>query len=319
MTALQNTEEQFALSQLVLLAKEMSRGGSRSPSKAVVLHAIPTPAKILKSLPLPERIARPLHEISTSENSRGKWNVARLLAVPGFGLGSLHEILRIAENLERSLRASCPTEKLEDEIATMTSTRKRSDTLEHLPLLTRAIEIIRQGAPASEKATLANIEKQGLSRGEVRLSDIERTCRFLGDSLPFRILRRGAMALVVTPSQYINAERVQSVAVRTVASWGAASTSQLSLHADVPDADFVTRVVQAHSEFQWLDQCTGWFWFANPRSRLVRAIGVAQFKLETPEIENLASALFAHRPIEFVLPSPVLAALLQQIPDLCAS
>ncbi len=297
----------------------MGKCGSRSPSKEVVLHAIPAPTKILKFLPLPDRIARPLRQIAESENARGKWNVARLLAVPGFGLGSLHEILRIAVDLAGSHCTVIPTEKLEDEIATLSSTRKRQKTLEHAPLLTRAIEIIRQGAPASENVTLANIKKEGLSRGEVRLADIERACRFLGDSLPFRILRRGEMTLVATPAQFSSAERVQAVAVRTVASWGAASTSQVSLHADVRDTDFVTHVVQAHSEFQWLEKGTGWFWFANPRSRLVRAIRAAQFELETRGIENLASALFARRPSEFVLPAPVLAALIQQVPDLFAS
>jgi hypothetical protein len=315
---LQTTDEQVTLSQLAVLANQMGKGGTRSPSKIVVLHAIPAPARILKFLPLPDRIARPLRQIAESENARGKWNVARLLAVPGFGLGSLHEILRIAEDLAGSHRTTFPTGKLEDEIATIVTTRKRKDTLEHVPLLTRAIEIVAQGAPASEKVTLANIEAEGISRGEVRLADIERACRFLGDSLPFRILRRGEMTLVVTPSQFSSAERVQAVAVRTVASWGAASTSQVSLHADVPDTDFVTHVVQAHSEFQWLAQSSGWFWFANPRSRLVRAIRAAHFKTEARGIEHLASALFARRPSEFVLPAPVLAALIQQIPDLCA-
>jgi len=284
------------------------------------MSAIPAPAKILKYVPLPDRISLPLRQLCETDGARGKWTVARLLSIPGFGLGSLHEILRNASlEFGRELTPE-PRIDVEDEVAAIVANRKqREQGLKHYDVLDRVIEIIRQGAPASEKVTLANIEAARLSRGELRLSDIERACRFRGDAVPFRILRRGEMTLVVTPSQFANAERVQTVAVRTVASWGAARIAQLAEHADVDDKEFVTRVVQAHSEFQWLDERTGWFWFASPRSRLVRAIQTAQVEQPVSGIEALAFLLFSRRPSEFVLPVPVLSALIAQLPNLCAT
>lgn len=303
---------------LTALARDLGRDASRSPPAESVLQPVPPPADILRDVPLPPRIRSALTAMVEHEPRRpGTWNVARLLSVPGFGLGSLLEIIRAAE-LACEEPPSGRQARLEQDLAPLLGKRPRSSAVDAPPLLRRALRLIAARAPAAEHEILTMLREAGLTHGQVRLSHIERACRFLQTPLPFRILRRGDLSLVVPVERALAADQIQMLAVRMVTAWGAADVLQVARQAGNEDQVFVARVISARRRFAWLEAAQRWFWYETDDSRLIRLLERALREAPGAPLEELAQRVFQHRPPEHVLPGAALRGLIQQVPRLRA-
>jgi hypothetical protein len=160
------------------------------------------------------------------------------------------------------------------------------------------------------------LKAQGLSRGEVTLAQIERASRFVESPITYSILRRGDLCVVVPAADLGLTQKVYSLGVRTVVSWGVACLRKLAEQVGTDRIDFVEAVLQARPSFRWLGQSSGWFWFEHDGSRLLRSIEKALGERAPLDPEDLAEAVFQRRPVEFVPPLGVLQELCRQLPQL---
>lgn len=300
---------------LASLARAMPSSTLRRPPADFLMRPAPSPADILRDIPLPPRVRAALERAVLHEALEGGWTVGRLLAIPGFGLRSLQDAVATAVRLRQT--ATHPQEgpqKLEDELAPFLVARPRLWPRPPTPLLERAIALIGDLAPASEEAVLTALRAHGLSRGEATLAQLERASRFVEAPIPYAILRRGDLCLVVPGPDLALTQRVYGLAVRTVVSWGLAQIGHLAEQAGTDRHEFVVQVVKARPSFRWLAQSSGWFWFAAGESRLVRSIEKVLMVSAPISSATLARAVFQRRPPEFVPPLSVLEALCRQVP-----
>jgi len=246
----------------------------------------------------------------------GPWTVGRLLGISGFGLRTLHDAVATAAAMRQSAaHPELGPGVLEDELAPYLVARPRLWPRHPTPLLERAIGVIGTLAPASERTILAELEAQGLSRGTVSLAQIERASRFVEAPIPYAILRRGDLCLVVPGPDLSSTQRFYGLAVRSVVSWGVTNLLYLAEHAGAPRIEFLRTVVASRPSFRWLDKQRTWFWFQSDECRLVRSIEkVLQAGSIAPE--QPAQIIFERRPGEFVPPLSVLEELCRQVPSL---
>lgn len=278
------------------------------------MRQAPSPADILRDIPLPPRVRASLERAVLHENLDGEWTVGRLLAIPGFGLRSLQDAVSTAVGLRQALlQAQDVPATLEDELAPLLVARPRLWPRPPTPLLERAIALIGDLAPASEEAVLAALKASGLARGSITLAQLERASRFVEAPIPYAILRRGDLCLVVPSADLLLTQRIYGLAVRTVVSWGLARVGHLAEQAGTEREAFVTAVVKARPSFRWLSAPTGWFWFQSEDSRLVRSIEKVLSVSAPISTATLGRALFQRRPAEFVPPLSVLDALCRQV------
>ncbi len=297
------------------LAKVMPASTLRRPSVDFLMRPAPSPADILRDIPLLPRVRVSLERAMLHEPPEGDWTVGRLLAIPGFSLRTLHDAVEAASQLRQAaLHPPHSPTTLEDELAPLLAARPRLWPRPPTPLLEQAIALIGQLAPASEAAILASFVKSGLARGEVTLAQIERASRFVEAPIPYAILRRGDLCLVIPNSDLALTQRVYGLAVRTVVSWGLARVGHLAEQAGTERTGFVTAVVKARPSFRWLAESSGWFWFESKDARLVHSIEKVLAVSSRISAATLSRAVFQRRPSEFVPPLSVLEALCRQVP-----
>jgi len=249
----------------------------------------------------------------------GDWTVGRLLGISGFGLRTLHDAVTSALELRQAAAPPAGAIRaIEDELAPFLVARPRLWPRQPTPLLERAIGIIGTMAPASERTILEALAKNGLSRGGATLAQLERASRFVEVPIPYAILRRGDLCLVVPGPDLSSTQRFYSFAVRSVVSWGLASLPYLSEHSGIPRIDFLRIVVAARPSFRWLDESSSWFWFESADLRLVRSIEKA-LAAGALALDQLAKKMFDQRPAEFVPPLNVFAELCRQVRTLAVN
>ncbi|MDX2021584.1 MAG: hypothetical protein SF187_15175 [Deltaproteobacteria bacterium] len=280
------------------------------------MRTAPSPAEILRDIPLPPKVRASLERAVLHESMDGLWTVGRLLAIPGFGLRTLHDAVATAVAMRHAaMHPEGTPSVLEDELAPLLVARPRLWPRPPTPLLERAIGVIGALAPASEAHILAELRQQALTRGEVTLAQIERASRFVEAPIPYAILRRGDLCLVVPGPDLSTTQRFYGLAVRSVVSWGLANLIHLAEQAGAARLDFLRTVVASRPSFRWLDKQGAWFWFESEDSRLVRAME-RTLEAGSMALDQLAQALFDRRPREFVPPLQVLEELCRQVPSL---
>jgi hypothetical protein len=298
---------------LASLARSLPPSTLRRPSTDFLQRDAPSPAQILRDIPLPPKVRSSLERAVLHEEMDGDWTVGRLLGISGFGLRTLHDAITSALELrEVSTQPTGAIRTIEDELAPFLVARPRLWPRHPTPLLERAIGIIGALAPASERKILEVLAQEGLSRGSVRLAQLERASRFVEVPIPYAILRRGDFCLVVPGPDLSCTQRFYSFAVRSVVSWGLASLPYLAEHSGVPRIEFLRTVVAARPSFRWLDEPSAWFWFESEDLRLVRSIEKT-LEAGSLALEQLAKKMFDQRPIEFVPPLNVFAEFCRQV------
>lgn len=300
---------------LASLARAMPTSTLRRPPAEFLMRSAPSPAEILRDIPLPPKVRSSLERAVLHESMDGAWTVGRLLAIPGFGLRTLHDAVSTAVTIRHAaMHPEGAPSVLEDELAPLLVARPRLWPRPPTPLLERAIGVIGIVAPASERRILEELRRQGLTRGDVTLAQIERASRFVEAPIPYAILRRGDLCLVVPGPDLSTTQRFYGLAVRSVVSWGLANLMNLAEQAGAPRLEFLRTVVASRPSFRWLDKQGAWFWFESEDSRLVRAIE-RTLQAGSMALEQLAQVVFDRRPREFVPPLQVLEELCRQVPS----
>lgn len=302
---------------LAALGRRLPPSALRRPPADLILCLVPAPASILRDVPLAPRLMRVLQAAAEEERAdphEDPWTVGRLLSVSGFGLRALADVVRTAVELhERARTRADKPGVLEDELGPLLTARPRVGP-HSAPLLERTIDLVASWAPVSEAMALRRLIRQGLVRGTIRLVHIERASRFASVDVPFGILRRGDLCVVVPQHQMGLAQRIDAVAVRAVVSFGVARLDRIRDQANTTDRALVEAVVTARRSFAWLDKRGGWFWFVGAGSRLIRNIEEALAASGSVPLAGLARSVFERRPRETV-PSPrAFATLCAELP-----
>jgi hypothetical protein len=251
---------------------------------------MPSPVDILAQLAVPPRTANLLRRHGAHQRSEGDWTCGRLLTIRGFGVTALLDVL------------SAP--RLQD------APRPRAAAPD------RALAVIARSLPASERDIERRLAAEGLLRGRLDLSELERAARFRDQEPPFAVLRREGMTVAVPSDRLPLATLALSLATRAVVNWGLAPVRYIAFQAHCPDVDFVAAVLAAKETFRWIHRPLGWFWFENPRARLVQAIEKVLSVGRPVRLADLARTLFRRWPPEVIPPLLVLRELCRRLPQL---
>jgi CheY-like chemotaxis protein len=229
----------------------------------------------------------------------GPWTYRRLVQVPGFGFGTLLDIIDAQRR-----GAGTPGQPEEDPGFDGEAGRQR------------AMAVVLERLPASEAEVAQRLVASGVTTDPADLAKLERALRSFARQPPFAVLRRAGLAVVVPTAQLDLAKRIHGLTARALASWGVATVPSIAFQASTEDLDFVARVLAARQGFAWLDARPGWFWFSNSRSPLVLEIQEVLTAVLSADVNDLAQALFRKWPPEVTPPVSVLTELCRQVPSL---
>ena len=260
---------------------------------AFLSRPAPSPADLLARVRLGRRTMNALMRAAADHPSSEPWTYGRLLDVRGFGVAALVEVL---EGLAAQPVVEEPggPRNVDDELARLPAAAAQALALS-TPLLERVLAAIAADLPGSEREVLARLEAQGLLDGPVDLALIERAARSYARPMPFAVLRREGLVVVVPTEKMAPSMRAYYMASRGIVTWGLISIADIHSRLGSESVEFVTRLFAAHRSFQWLDEPGGWFWFGNVRSPLVRTIERALAVAGRARLAELWRALFRRR------------------------
>jgi hypothetical protein len=271
-----------------------------------------SPQQLLSRLPLGRRTTNALRRHIACAPEETTWTYGRLMAIKGFGVRALVEVL---EGLQAE-PAPGPREaepSLEHELARLVSASARTSPT---PVFDCAIALIAASLPASEREIRRRLRSAGLVRdNNVELLEIERASRFATSSIPFAVVRREGIVVAVPPDRAALARTVCDLAGRALLNWGVANMEYLCFYARTEETALVSKVLEAHVAFQWLDAKLGWFWYRTCRSRLILTIERILSFAGTVRLTDLAQTLFRRRPPALIPPVRVLARLCRECPQ----
>jgi hypothetical protein len=253
----------------------------------------PSPTDLLTRLRLGRRTMNALIRATDAPPSSEPWTYGRLLEVRGFGVAALVEVLEGLATQSVAKESGGPR-TVGEELARLPANASQALALS-TPLLERALAAIAVDLPGSERAVLARLEAQGLVDGPVDLAMIERAARFYARPMPFAVLRREGLVVVVPTEKLAPSMRAYYMASRGIVTWGLISIGDIHSRLGSESVEFVTRLFAAHRSFQWLDEDGGWFWFGNVRSPLVRTIERVLAVAGRARLAELSRALFRRR------------------------
>lgn len=274
----------------------------------------PAPAEILSRLAVAPRTANLLRRHLAHHRTDGSWTCGRLLAIRGFGLTALLDVLS-ARRVDESRGGAARASSLHDEIRQLLGARARPSGHLRTPVLDRALSVIQRSLPATEAEIQRKLLDEGLSDGHVDVQDLERAVRFLEREPPFAVLRRESFAVVVPHERLSTAALVLGLATRAMVNWGLAPVRYIAFQARCADMEFVVALLAAKETFRWIHKPLGWFWFESPRSRLVQAIEKVLSLGRSVRLADLARSLFRRWPPEVIPPLLVLRELCRHLPQ----
>lgn len=199
----------------------------------------PSPADIAELPGVRRRTVTVMRRHLAGGTLAATWTFRRLIALPGFGMGTLLDVLRAWRDPRRNVRL-----------------------LREPPsaALDRRVAVVVESLPASEEHVWSRLQAAGLASGPVRLSALERALRSHDGPCPFVVVRRPGLALVVVHEQAAAVRRAHAVAVWK-ARRGPAEVAEVAGYARV-EPSVVEAVVSAHRDLQWLDRRAGRFGWA---------------------------------------------------------
>ncbi len=241
-----------------------------------------------------------------------------MLSIPGFGRRCLVDVLAAIDSTAQPEATAWVPATLEDELSQLLSTRPERRTSRGA-LLDRAIAVIAAKLPASETEVQRRLIAAHLARSPVELARIERAARFRDQAMPFSVLRRDGMTVVLPPARLALATTIYGLAVRAVGTFGVALVRRLAFQANSEDLPFVTALLTARDSFRWLDRAHGWFWFTSERSGLLRAIEKVLHVSSPLSVPDLSQALFRRWAPDNVPSRRALLELCRQVPRFAMS
>lgn len=201
-----------------------------------------------------------------------------------------------------------------------------------VPLLDRAISVIRENSPHDTEYIEAKLLDAGITHARISLDGIAEVARLIFGRLPFVITNVGSHRLVLdTESQTCSKEafenlpkKINETARRLISHWGvstildtanqvAAKYSEYSGY--VVDERVVRSILILRDDFRWLDEKGGWFWLSGvPRNRILNQIDKILSVANRIHISELRSGVARNYRMEgFSPPKRVLLALCEQL------
>jgi hypothetical protein len=169
---------------------------------------------------------------------------------------------------------------------------------------------------------LAALVPRAAGGGDVTsLAALSRSFARAGRLAPFRVVRRGAVEIAVTPGSADLVALLYESATRQVNAWGLTEIDDVLdrvaiLGASVPAGMTVTiarRLLSALPQLRWLDERHIWFSFVGERSPFGRAIGKVFSIAHAVDVETLRAALAKHHHVIRRMPRPALESFLTEI------
>lgn len=155
-----------------------------------------------------------------------------------------------------------------------------AETLSEIDLRARApeiAEIVRGVIPCHPSKLGKALVASGLVAVPPSFEEVRRAYRIHRVAAPFRIARRGGVALLAARDSITSIEALVTNAKRLVFHWGVCGVSALldrlrAIRVLSLDTKAVTRVLTAIPRFRWIDQASGWFSLVGANSRLMSAV-----------------------------------------------
>ena len=163
------------------------------------------------------------------------------------------------------------------------------------PTLDTVIDVVKALTPGRKLTIEATLQARGLTRGLFQLECILKIAGLLGRNLNLQITQLHGTA-VVHPPGVVRWRGIQQVRA-TVRYWGAARIDDVGRWiATEKDSswefDRALLTILSQKDFRWLNQDSGWFWFAEvARNRVVSRIRKMVSLTPEMDIQSLRSGL----------------------------
>jgi Bacterial RNA polymerase, alpha chain C terminal domain len=190
------------------------------------------------------------------------------------------------------------------------------------PRLAAVLEMISRNIPCETEKVEKLLQTEGLTRNTFKLEGLLSICKLLGHSSPFKIEDVEGQRMVVHPDKIRMSKRtivlarkaVSQFGVITVLDFAAVLSEKLSTKVT---PEFITRVLESQSGFEWLDRESGWFWFPNlPKNRVVSRVRKMLSVSEQIEVGELRTGIARHHTMNgYAPPRKVLLELCKRLPQ----
>lgn len=188
------------------------------------------------------------------------------------------------------------------------------------PVLRKTIEFVCSNAPDKATEIERKIQITGLSRETFQLEGLMEAAEIFGYEVAFTIIGQNDKRLVIANGQKKAVRLINRIAAKVMHHFGATTThdilaqaaEKLAVHVDLR---LVTKVLEAHDGFSWLDKDTGWFWIrSSSANHLLVSISKILSVAGGIRISELRTALSRdYRREGFAPPQRVLLSLCQQV------
>jgi len=183
------------------------------------------------------------------------------------------------------------------------------------PALDRALNVVALAAPALTKEIEEHLFQRRLTTSGFSVESIVAAARDLGRQPPFCIEMLHGHRVVVPVDSGGLLDRIDHAARRAISHWGVATVQDIAAGTGTA-ASLTQKLLPVLCVFEWLDECSGWFWIANTsRNSLltqVRKILAASPCIDVGELRTGVGR--HHRKRGFAPPRRVLLELCRQQP-----
>lgn len=189
------------------------------------------------------------------------------------------------------------------------------------PRLDAALELVEEMLPARTDDLEFALAGEGIAQAPFDLRGLKTAAEELFRELPFQISRQGNYNFVMGISAGNVAEVIRREARRSVEHWGTSTVFDLTarvtdLAGESVDENLVAEVIRMQTDFEWLDEESGWFWLASvPRNRLINQVEKIMSVAPRIHISELRDGVRRHHRMKgFAPPKRVLSEMCRRTP-----
>src|SRR5262249_8086216 len=145
-----------------------------------------------------------------------------------------------------------------------------------LPILDRCLVVAANCDPScAVEDVQVRLVAAGLAAPGFQLDGLVRASELFGRLVPSTVQTICRRTLVMRSQEHDLAQRVMTVACRTIRRYGAARTADVAAKVAAigerpASEDRVREVVMSRPDFRWLEQADGWFWLHSVRRNSLR-------------------------------------------------
>jgi hypothetical protein len=190
-----------------------------------------------------------------------------------------------------------------------------------LPVLDRTLKFLGESVPGLVEELEAKLATAGISDSPFRLDGIQRAAEILARTCPFAVEVASGKSYALSQSSTGLAAKVVQIARKSISHWGVTTVEDVTAqvreaNGAAVDPGFVTKVLKAQDDFEWLDEAAGWFWLrsAKRNALLTQIDKVLSVAPQIPVSELRTGASRHHRREGFAPPQRVLLALCKRLP-----